>query len=53
MKCTRAPLPVGENRINEFQSVPEIQGVQLCTPAVYVKKYGAAVRGLIVVYGMI
>jgi len=32
MKCTRAPLPVGKNRIKKFQSVPELHGVQLCTP---------------------
>jgi len=31
-KCARALLPLCENRIKKFQSVPEIQGVQLFTP---------------------
>jgi len=46
-KCARSPLPVGGYRINKFQSVPEIQAVQLCTLRGSRYKYRAAVRGLI------
>jgi len=44
--CAWSPLPVGENRINKFHFVPEIQGVQLCTHAVYVTKIEPLFQGV-------
>jgi len=42
--CSGSPI-VGENRIKKFQSVPEIQGVQLCTSAVHVANIGPLFEG--------